>query len=30
MGATGTTDVTIAVDNDAATTTAEDDEGNYL
>jgi hypothetical protein len=29
-GATATTDVTIAVDNDAATASVEGDEGNHL
>jgi hypothetical protein len=29
-GATATTDVTIAIDNDAATASVEGDEGNHL
>jgi hypothetical protein len=30
MGATATTDVTIAVNNDAATTSVKKDEGKHL
>jgi hypothetical protein len=30
VGATAMTDVTIAIDNNTATATIEDDEGNHL